>query len=374
MQRFRDSVQLSTGRAIAGAVVTVTEYPSGDAATIYSDDGVTAYPSNIISTDATGEYTFYAANGRYTIKVTTVFGIDYATDVILYDPDDVASTNVGEDRVLGRVEAGEGPPSGLTITQVLDMIDSSVNVGDIIYRGIDGWTRLAAGTPGYVLSTNGVAAPSWLAVGGVGTVTSVAATVPSFLSISGSPVTGSGTLAITANAGNAVGAFLGTPSSANLAAAVTDETGTGALVFASSPTLVTPALGTPSSGSLGNCTGYTESIIIACGDESTACTTGTAKVTLRMPYACTLVDVRASLTTAPTGSTFIFDINENGTSVLSTKLSIDISEKTSTTAATAAVISDSALADDAEITIDFDQVGSTVAGAGPKVTLIVRRT
>ena len=43
-----------------------------------------------------------------------------------------------------------------------------------------------------------------------------------------------------------VATFLGTPSSANLISAVTDETGTGSLVFANSPTLVTPALGTPS--------------------------------------------------------------------------------------------------------------------------------
>lgn len=49
--------------------------------------------------------------------------------------------------------------------------------------------------------------------------------------------------------------FLGTPSSANLATVVTDETGSGALVFATSPTLVTPVLGTPTSGTLTNCTG-----------------------------------------------------------------------------------------------------------------------
>lgn len=52
-----------------------------------------------------------------------------------------------------------------------------------------------------------------------------------------------------------VGTFLATPSSANLLAAVTDETGTGALVFANTPTLVTPRLGTPTSGVLTNCTG-----------------------------------------------------------------------------------------------------------------------
>jgi len=52
-----------------------------------------------------------------------------------------------------------------------------------------------------------------------------------------------------------VATFLATPSSANLISAVTDETGTGALVFATSPTLVTPALGTPSSATLTNATG-----------------------------------------------------------------------------------------------------------------------
>ena len=55
--------------------------------------------------------------------------------------------------------------------------------------------------------------------------------------------------------GTGVATFLATPSSANLAAAVTDETGSGALVFATSPTLVTPILGTPQSGVMTNVTG-----------------------------------------------------------------------------------------------------------------------
>jgi hypothetical protein len=54
--------------------------------------------------------------------------------------------------------------------------------------------------------------------------------------------------------GTGVATFLATPTSANLAAALTDETGTGANVFATSPTLVTPILGTPTSGTLSNCT------------------------------------------------------------------------------------------------------------------------
>ncbi len=55
--------------------------------------------------------------------------------------------------------------------------------------------------------------------------------------------------------GTGVATLLATPNSSNVAAAVTDETGTGALVFATSPTLVTPVLGTPTSGTLTNATG-----------------------------------------------------------------------------------------------------------------------
>jgi hypothetical protein len=55
--------------------------------------------------------------------------------------------------------------------------------------------------------------------------------------------------------GTGVATWLGTPSSANLASALTDETGSGSLVFATSPTLVTPILGTPTSGTLTNATG-----------------------------------------------------------------------------------------------------------------------
>lgn len=117
--------------------------------------------------------------------------------------------------------------------------------------------------------------------------------------------------------------------------------------------------------------GYvTEAFCVAASDETTAITTGTAKITFRMPYAFTLTAIRASVNTAPTGSTIIIDANEAGSTILSTKLSIDASELTSTTAASAAVISDAAFADDAEVTLDFDQVGSTIAGKGVKVCFI----
>jgi hypothetical protein len=114
----------------------------------------------------------------------------------------------------------------------------------------------------------------------------------------------------------------------------------------------------------------TESIILACSDEVTALSAGTGKITFRMPYAFTVTGVRASLTTAQaSGSIFTIDINDGGTTILSTKITIDNTEKTSTTAVTAAVISDSALADDAEVSVDIDQIGDGTA-KGLKVVLI----
>lgn len=109
--------------------------------------------------------------------------------------------------------------------------------------------------------------------------------------------------------------------------------------------------------------------IIACSDEDTALSAGTGVRTFRMPKAMTLTAVRASLNSACTTGTFTVDINEGGTTILSTKLTIDATETTSTTAATAVVISDSALADDALITIDIDDAGDGTA-TGLKVAFI----
>lgn len=110
---------------------------------------------------------------------------------------------------------------------------------------------------------------------------------------------------------------------------------------------------------------------IAASDESTAIDATGTKVTFRMPYAMTVTEVRASLTTADTTGITV-DLNEGGTSILSTKVTVDANEKTSTTAATPAVISDPDLADDAEITVDVDAVGAGVA-TGLKVWLIGTR-
>lgn len=123
----------------------------------------------------------------------------------------------------------------------------------------------------------------------------------------------------------------------------------------------------------GTASGSVFEMIVACSDEDTPITTGATKVTFRMPRAVTLTAVRANLKTPAATGTFTVDINEGGSSILSTKITIDATEKTSVTAATPPVISDASLADDAEMTVDVDDDASGDA-TGLKVTLIGTRT
>jgi hypothetical protein len=107
--------------------------------------------------------------------------------------------------------------------------------------------------------------------------------------------------------------------------------------------------------------------IIALGDETTEIVTGASVVTIRAPRAMTLTKVKASLSgSGSTGSTF--DVNLNGTSIFSTTLTIDASEKTSETASTAAVLSTTSIATDDELTFDIDTAGTGATGA--KITLV----
>lgn len=113
---------------------------------------------------------------------------------------------------------------------------------------------------------------------------------------------------------------------------------------------------------------HQQPIMIAASDESAALTTG-QKVTLRAPFAFKATGIRGSLKTAQSsGSIFTVDVKESGTTILSTLLTIDNTEKTSTSAATAAVISDPDIADDAEMTFHITQVGAGDA-VGLKVYL-----
>ena len=164
-----------------------------------------------------------------------------------------------------------------------------------------------------------------------------------------------------------------------------------------SPTLTTPALGTPASGTLTNTTGLpiagisttgsassstylrgdgawstisstpTEAFIISASDELTSLTVGTAKTTFRMPYAFTLTAVKVSLTNTSTSGNPTIDINESGTSILSSPVAITAGQKTAT-----ATVGDSSLANLAEMTVDIDVAGTNASGL--KIYLIGSQT
>ena len=218
----------------------------------------------------------------------------------------------------------------------------------------------------------------------------------------------------------------GTLPVANGGTGVTTKTGTGAVVLSTSPTLTTPILGTPTSGALSNCTlipvnqgtgvlpdasmpnltgdvttvegavattigankvllsmvapaAKTEAIGIACGDETTVLSVADGVTEFQLPYGFELTSVRATLTTAGTTSgVTTIDIEDDGTSIFATLLTIDATEKTSTSAATAfdftASASSLTLGDGSVMKINVDGLSGGATEAGLKIWLIGYQT
>lgn len=169
-----------------------------------------------------------------------------------YYPDllQVSNTATGVDGTLRAVSSGSGTNSALSISTAAIQVDNIK---------IDGNTISSTDTNGNInLTPNG---------SGQTVIANASFTAPTFTNatfvtpILGTPQSGTLTnctgypVASLANLGSGIATFLATPSSANLIAAVTDESGTGGLVFANTPTLIAPLLGTPTSGTLTNCTG-----------------------------------------------------------------------------------------------------------------------
>ena len=173
-------------------------------------------------------------------------------------------------------------------------------------------------------NTFALTTPVAVANGGTGVTTStgsganVLATSPTLVTpVLGTPTSGTltnctglpvstGVSGLAAN----VATFLATPTSSNLLAAVTNETGSGLLVFNTSPTFVTPALGTPSSGTLTNCTGLPLSTGV----------TGTLTVSSGGTGATTLTGyVKGNGTSAMTASATIPNTDVSGLGTMSTQ-------------------------------------------------------
>ena len=123
-----------------------------------------------------------------------------------------------------------------------------------------------------------------------------------------------------------------------------------------------------SGGTTISLTGAPLSFAFAISDETTQITSGTtAKFTMYAPTNMTLTGVKASLTSSgSTGSQF--DVNVNGSSILSTKLTIDTNKFTSVSSAVPPVISSASIAENDKITVDIDAAGTGAAGA--KIYLI----
>jgi len=160
--------------------------------------------------------------------------------------------------------------TGGTITGITDLAVADGGTG--ASTAANARTNLgvaASGANSDITSLTGLTTPLTVLQGGTGVTTSTGTTnvVLSNSPTLVTPALGTPSAAVLTNAtglpistgvsglGTGVATLLATPSSANLAAAITDETGSGALVFATSPTLVTPVLGTPTSGVATNLTG-----------------------------------------------------------------------------------------------------------------------
>jgi hypothetical protein len=198
----------------------------------------------------------------------TALGLTIGTDVQAFDAQltDVAGlTPTDNNFIVGNgtnfvTESGATARTSLGVGSIATQDSSNVTITGGSITGItalpvaSGGTGVTAstGTVAVVLSTSPTLVTPILGTPTSGTLTSCTG-LPLTTGVTGTLAVANGGTGIT-SLGSGVATWLGTPSSSNLASAVTDETGSGALVFATSPTLVTPVLGTPSSGNLNSCT------------------------------------------------------------------------------------------------------------------------
>lgn len=326
-------------------------------ATVTGDSGTTTANSTTDSIQLAGGDGIDTSISGDVVTITGEEATSTNKGIASFGSDFSVSAGAVSMNTLAIAKGGTGQTSAV---DAFDAIAPTTTAGDLIQMNSAATEneRLAIGAAGEVLTVNsGATAVEWAAAGGGGTT---------YTAGDGLDLTGT---AFSADLKSAGGLKIDSTELALDVHGLTDvgTTTFGATTFGAGDYV---AVADASDSNAPKKVKLPAELVMAASDETTDLTTGTAKLTFRMPHAMTLTDVRASVNTAPVGSTLVVDINEGGSTILSTKLSIDASEKTSTSAAAAAVISDTALADDAEVTIDIDQIGSSTAGKGLKVALI----
>ena len=265
---------------IAVPTVNGTFVTTGDTATVTNTmlvNSSTTINGTAIALGASGTVT--AANPNALTISTGLTGSSYtgATAVTIAIDTSVVATLTGTQTLTNKTLTSPiistiSNTGTLTLPTSTDTLVGRATTDTLTNKSISGSTNTLTNIGNAALTNSTVTIGSTsVALGAtVTTFTGVTLTSPTFTAPAlGTPASGVLTnttgLPISTGVsglGTGVATFLATPSSANLAAAVTDETGTGSLVFATSPTLVTPALGTPSSATLTNATGYTTANLV----------------------------------------------------------------------------------------------------------------
>jgi hypothetical protein len=219
-----------------------------------------SYGTKEIAADANETFTMPDATADATrslyLKFTSAVSLT-ATREITLGPNTVSKTWIIENATTGgqiiTIKQGSGATVNVLNGTKVMVVTDGAGAGAAVFNANPtevGGTVTSVGGTGTV---NGITLTGTVTSSGNLTLGGTLANVDLTTQVTGTLPIANGGTGIT-SFGSGVATFLGTPSSANLATAVTDETGSGALVFATSPTLVTPALGTPASGTLSNCT------------------------------------------------------------------------------------------------------------------------